>query len=467
MNQTIEQTIINNLITNEDFSRKVIPFLKSEYFSIFYERIVFEEIQKYILKYKTIPTNESIAIEIDNRKSISEEDYQNAMKFLNGIEKTDVDNEWLVDAAEKFCKDKAVYHAVLSGIQIIDGKDKNRTADAIPDILTQALSVSFDSSVGHDYIEDGDNRYEFYHKKEKRIQFDLDYFNRITKGGLPTKSLNIAIAGTGVGKSLFMCHVAASTLMQGKNVLYITMEMAEERIAERIDVNLMDVTMDELHDLPKQMFDTSIEKLRKKTEGKLIIKEYPTASAHSGHFRALLKELSIKKSFKPDIIFIDYLNICASSRMKGMGGSINSYSYIKAIAEELRGLAVEFDVPIVSATQTTRSGFVSSDIGLEDTSESFGLPATADFMFALISNEDLEELGQIIVKQLKNRYNDPNINKRFVVGINRAKMKLYDVEENAQKGIVDNGQKGISEKVEKPMTANKFDKFSNLTDIKI
>jgi replicative DNA helicase len=467
MNQTIEQTIINNLITNEDFSRKVIPFLKSEYFSIFYERIVFEEIQKYILKYKTIPTNESIAIEIDNRKSISEEDYQNAMKFLNGIEKTDVDNEWLVDAAEKFCKDKAVYHAVLSGIQIIDGKDKNRTADAIPDILTQALSVSFDSSVGHDYIEDGDNRYEFYHKKEKRIEFDLDYFNRITKGGLPTKSLNIAIAGTGVGKSLFMCHVAASTLMQGKNVLYITMEMAEERIAERIDVNLMDVTMDELHDLPKQMFDTSIEKLRKKTEGKLIIKEYPTASAHSGHFRALLKELSIKKSFKPDIIFIDYLNICASSRMKGMGGSINSYSYIKAIAEELRGLAVEFDVPIVSATQTTRSGFVSSDIGLEDTSESFGLPATADFMFALISNEDLEELGQIIVKQLKNRYNDPNINKRFVVGINRAKMKLYDVEENAQKGIVDNGQKGIAEKVEKPMTANKFDKFSNLTDIKI
>ena len=467
MNQTIEQTIINNLITNEQFSRKVIPFLKSEYFSIFYERIVFEEIQKYILKYKTIPTNESIAIEIDNRKSISEEDYQNSMKFLNGIEKTDVDNEWLVDAAEKFCKDKAVYHAVLSGIQIIDGKDKNRTADAIPDILTQALSVSFDSSVGHDYIEDGENRYEFYHKKEKRIQFDLDYFNRITKGGLPSKSLNIAIAGTGVGKSLFMCHVAASTLMQGKNVLYITMEMAEERIAERIDVNLMDITMDELHDLPKQMFDTSIEKLRKKTEGKLIIKEYPTASAHSGHFRALLKELSIKKNFKPDIIFIDYLNICASSRMKGMGGSINSYSYIKAIAEELRGLAVEFDLPIVSATQTTRTGFVSSDIGLEDTSESFGLPATADFMFALISNEDLEELGQIIVKQLKNRYNDPNTNKRFVVGINRAKMKLYDVEENAQSGIVDNGQKGIAEKVEKPMTTNKFDKFSNLTDIKI
>ena len=467
MNQTIEQTIINNLITNEQFSRKVIPFLKSEYFSIFYERIVFEEIQKYILKYKTIPTNESIAIEIDNRKSISEEDYQNSMKFLNGIEKTDVDNEWLVDAAEKFCKDKAVYHAVLSGIQIIDGKDKNRTADAIPDILTQALSVSFDSSVGHDYIEDGENRYEFYHKKEKRIQFDLDYFNRITKGGLPSKSLNIAIAGTGVGKSLFMCHVAASTLMQGKNVLYITMEMAEERIAERIDVNLMDITMDELHDLPKQMFDTSIEKLRKKTEGKLIIKEYPTASAHSGHFRALLKELSIKKNFKPDIIFIDYLNICASSRMKGMGGSINSYSYIKAIAEELRGLAVEFDLPIVSATQTTRTGFVSSDIGLEDTSESFGLPATADFMFALISNEDLEELGQIIVKQLKNRYNDPNTNKRFVVGINRAKMKLYDVEENAQSGIVDNGQKGITEKVEKPMTTNKFDKFSNLTDIKI
>jgi len=467
MNQTIEQTIINNLITNEQFSRKVIPFLKSEYFSIFYERIVFEEIQKYILKYKTIPTNESIAIEIDNRKSISEEDYQNAIKFLNDIEKTDIDNEWLVDTAEKFCKDKAVYHAVLSGIQIIDGKDKNRTADAIPDILTQALSVSFDSSVGHDYIEDGENRYDFYHKKEKRIQFDLDYFNRITKGGLPSKSLNIAIAGTGVGKSLFMCHVAASTLMQGKNVLYITMEMAEERIAERIDVNLMDITMDELHDLPKQMFDTSIEKLRKKTEGKLIIKEYPTASAHSGHFRALLKELSIKKNFKPDIIFIDYLNICASSRMKGMGGSINSYSYIKAIAEELRGLAVEFDLPIVSATQTTRTGFVSSDIGLEDTSESFGLPATADFMFALISNEDLEELGQIIVKQLKNRYNDPNTNKRFVVGINRAKMKLYDVEENAQSGIVDNGQKGIAEKVEKPMTTNKFDKFSNLTDIKI
>jgi len=347
--------------------------------------------------------------------------------------------EWLVDTTEKFCKDKAIYNAIVEGISIIDGKDKNRGADAIPSILTDALAVSFDNAVGHDYFDDADKRFDFYHRVEERVPFDLEFFNTITKGGLPNKTLNIALAGTGVGKSLFMCHMAASCISQGKNVLYITLEMAEERIAERIDANLMNVSMEDLHDLPKNMFEDKITKLMKKTEGKLIIKEYPTASAHSAHFRGLIKELAIKKSFKPDIIFIDYLNICASSRLKG-AANVNSYTYIKSIAEELRGLAVESDVPIMSATQTTRSGFTSSDLGLEDTSESFGLPATADFMFALISNEEMEALNQIAVKQLKNRYNDPTVNKRFILGIDRSKMRLYDVENKEQQDLVDSGQ---------------------------
>lgn len=468
MNQTIERTIISNLITNEQFSRKAIPFLKPEYFSTVYERLIFEEIQKYVAKYKSIPTSESIAIEIDNRKNISDEDYRNSVKFLGEISKTDVDSGWLLDSTEKFCKDKAIYHAVLSGIQIIDGKDKNRTPDAIPDILSNALSVSFDSSIGHDYIEDGNNRFEFYHKKEKRIEFDLEYLNRITNGGLPGKTLNIVMAGTGAGKSLFMCHHASSVLMQGKNVLYITMEMAEERIAERIDANLMNVTLDDLKNLPKSMFDTKINKIKNKTQGKLIIKEYPTAGAHSGHFRALIKELQIKKNFNPDIIFIDYINICASARMKGMGGSINSYSFVKAIAEELRGLAVEFDLPIVSATQTTRSGYVSTDVGLEDTSESFGLPATADMMLALIATEDLTKLNQVLVKQLKNRYSDVNTDRRFILGIDRSKMKLYDVEDNAQQGLVNTNPSSVSNEFSSQSMINKDkSKFEALNDFKI
>jgi archaellum biogenesis ATPase FlaH len=365
-----------------------------------------------------------------------------------------------VDTTEKFCKDKAIYNAVVEGISIIDGKDKKRSPDAIPSILTDALAVSFDNAVGHDYFDDSDKRFEFYHKIEERIPFDLDFFNKITKGGLPQKTLNIALAGTGVGKSLFMCHMAANCLSQGKNVLYITLEMAEERIAERIDANLMNVSMEDLHDLPKKMFDNKIASLMSKTNGKLIVKEYPTASAHSNHFRGLIKELAIKRTFKPDIIFIDYLNICASSRFKG-ATNVNSYSYIKSVAEELRGLAVECNVPIMSATQTTRGGFTSTDIGLEDTSESFGLPATADFMFALISNEEMEELGQILVKQLKNRYNDPTVNKRFVIGIDRSKMLLYDVEMKEQDDLVDNGQEPVFDKTSfgVKFKENKYDDF--------
>jgi len=372
--------------------------------------------------------------------TLTHEEHKKVVELIQSLNSSDVDFDWLVDTTEKFCKDKAIYNAIVDGIKIIDGKDGKRTPDAIPEILTEALGVSFDSSVGHDYLGDSDNRFDYYHRVEEKIPFDLDFFNRITKGGLPPKTLNIALAGTGVGKSLFMCHVAANCLSQGKNVLYITLEMAEERIAERIDANLMNISMEDLHDLPKKMFQDKITKITKKTSGKLIVKEYPTASAHSSHFRGLIKELAIKKSFKPDIVFIDYLNICASSRFRG-SQNVNSYMYIKAIAEELRGLAVETNVPFMSATQTTRTGFVSSDVGLEDTSESFGLPATADFMFALISNEELDGLNQILVKQLKNRYNDPTANKRFVVGIDRAKMRLYDVENNAQKELVNNGQK--------------------------
>jgi len=437
--QTIERTTLSNLVYNEPYARKVLPFIKPEYFSDRHERVVFEEINLFMEKYGNQPTKEALSIELDNRKDLNEDEFKSVQQIVETLSNAQVDMQWLVDTTEKFCKDKAVYNAILNGIQIIEGKDKQHTAEAIPSILSEALAVAFDQNVGHDYVENGEERYEFYHKKEEKLEFDLDYFNKITKGGLPQKTLNIALAGTGVGKSLFMCHMAASTLMQGKNVLYITMEMAEERIAERIDANLMNITMDDLHELPKKMFTDRLSKIQTKTNGKLIIKEYPTASAHTGHFRSLLKELALKKSFRPDIIFIDYLNICASSRFKG-NANVGSYFYIKAIAEELRGLAVENNVPIMSATQTTRGGYANSDIGLEDTSESFGLPATADLMFALISTEDLESLNQIMVKQLKNRYNDPGLNKRFVVGIDRARMKLYDCEQEAQDDIIDSGQ---------------------------
>jgi len=439
LNQTIERTALSNLVSNEDYCRKVLPFIKPDYFSVKEERIVFEEITNFVDKYRKMPTKTSLEIEVETRKDLTETEHQKIVEIIKTLDATDVDMEWLVDTTEKFCKDKAIYNAIVDGIGIIDGKDKNRGADAIPSLLTDALAVSFDNAVGHDYFNDSEKRFDFYHKVEERIPFDLEFFNKITKGGLPQKTLNIALAGTGVGKSLFMCHMAANCLSQGKNVLYITLEMAEERIAERIDANLMNVSMEDLHDLPKTMFESKIKKIQKKTNGTLIVKEYPTASAHSAHFRGLIKELSIKKSFKPDMIFIDYLNICASSRLKG-ASNVNSYTYIKSIAEELRGLAVETNVPIMSATQTTRGGFTSTDIGLEDTSESFGLPATADFMFALISNEELDALNQIVVKQLKNRYNDPTVNKRFVVGIDRSKMRLYDVENKEQEDLVDSGQ---------------------------
>ena len=457
--QTIERTALTQLVTNEEYTRKVLPFLKGDYFSDKTERTIFEEIEKFVDKYNKVPTQTTLEIEVQGRKDLNESDYKKVVEVIKTLKPIDVDYNWLVDTTEQFCKDKAVYNAIVEGISIIDGKDKKRDADAIPSILTDALAVGFDNRVGHDYLEDTGERFEYYHKVEEKIPFDLELFNKVTKGGLPPKTLNIALAGTGVGKSLFMCHVAANCLSQGKNVLYITLEMAEERIAERIDANLMNISIDDLHELPKQMFDDKIAKIIKKTSGKLIVKEYPTASAHTAHFRGLIKELAIKKTFKPDIIFVDYLNICASSRMKGLGGAINSYSYIKSVAEELRGLAVETNVPIMSATQTTRSGFTSTDIGLEDTSESFGLPATADFMFALISNEELEELNQIAVKQLKNRYNDPTIAKRFVLGIDRAKMKLFDVSSTEQ-DLVDSGQEdNFTESVFDKTDAGKYDDF--------
>ena len=438
-NQTIERTALSNLVSNEEYCRKVLPFIKADYFAVKEERVVFEEITSFVDKYRKMPTKISLEIEVESRQDLTETEHNKIVEIIKTLDSTDVDMDWLVDTTEKFCKDKAIYNAIVDGISIIDGKDKNRGADAIPSLLTDALAVSFDNAVGHDYFDDSASRFDFYHKIEERIPFDLEFFNKITKGGLPQKTLNIALAGTGVGKSLFMCHMAANCLSQGKNVLYITLEMAEERITERIDANLLNVSMEDLHDLPKTMFEDKIKKIQKKTNGQLIIKEYPTASAHSAHFRGLIKELSIKKSFKPDMIFIDYLNICASSRLKG-ASQVNSYTYIKSIAEELRGLAVETNVPIMSATQTTRSGFGSTDIGLEDTSESFGLPATADFMFALISNEELDALNQIVVKQLKNRYNDPTMNKRFVLGIDRSKMRLYDVDNKEQEDLVDSGQ---------------------------
>ena len=432
MPTNLEQTILRNLLTDEGYMRKVLPFIKPDYFEGIY-RILFREAGKFVAKYNKLPNAESFKIELDQSDKLSDEQYNLAMDIVPQLFTGDkVDDKWLVDTTEKWCQDRAIYLAIMESISIIDGKHEKLTKGALPDLLSNALGVGFDLKVGHDYVENAEDRYEFYHTEEDRLPFDLEYFNKNTKGGVPRKTLNIALAGTGVGKSLFMCHVASSALVQGYNVLYITMEMAEERIAERIDANLLDVPIDQLDKLPKNTFSLKVQEIARKTQGKLIIKEYPTGSAHSGHFRALLNELKLKRQFEPDLIFIDYLNICASSRMKGMGGAINSYSYIKAIAEELRGLAVEFDIPIFSATQTTRSGFSNSDIGLEDTSESFGLPATADLMFALITTEELERQGQFAVKQLKNRYNDPTLHKRFVVGVDRSKMRLYDVEETQQ-----------------------------------
>ena len=437
--ERIETTILRNLIYDEEFSRKVIPFIQLDYFEQRIERVIFEEISKFIVKYGSSITTEALAIQLEDRDDLNETEIKESRDAVSLFTDDKVDNQWLVDTTEKWCRDRAIYLALMESISLADGKDDKKGRDAIPSILSDALAVSFDNHIGHDYLEDYEDRYESYHRKEERIEFDLDLFNKITKGGIPNKTLNIALAGTGVGKSLFMCHVASSVLLQGKNVLYITLEMAEEKIAERIDANLLNVNIQNITDLPKPMFEKKVHKLKKKTQGELIIKEYPTASAHSGHFKALLNELSLKKSFKPDIIFIDYLNICASSRYRA-NSNVNSYSYIKAIAEELRGLAVEANLPIVSATQTTRSGYGSSDVDLTDTSESFGLPATADLMFALISTEELEGLNQIMVKQLKNRYNDPTIYKRFVIGIDRAKMRLYDCEQKAQEDIIDNGQ---------------------------
>jgi len=454
----IEFLVLKNLVHNEEYLRKVLPFLKEEYFEDTKYKVIFDEISSFVTEYNEVPTKEILSIEVEKRKDINEDSFKQISQVISYLEDDVVEFEWLVDTTEKWCRDRAIYLALIESIGIADGGDTKKAPDAIPSILSDALAVSFDNHVGHDYLEDYELRYESYHKKEDRIEFDLDYFNKITKGGLPNKTLNIALAGTGVGKSLFMCHVASSVLLQGRNVLYITMEMAEERIAERIDANLLNVNIQEIIDLPKQMFETKVTNLSQKTQGQLIIKEYPTASAHSGHFKSLLNELALKKSFRPDIIFIDYLNICASSRYRG-NSTVNSYSYIKSIAEELRGLAVEANVPIVSATQTTRSGFGSSDVDLTDTSESFGLPATADLMFALISTEDLESLGQIMVKQLKNRYNDPTIHKRFVVGIDRAKMRLYDCEQSAQDDLLDNKQEEEYSYEEQSKPKKSFDGF--------
>jgi replicative DNA helicase len=452
----VEFLILRNLLHNEEYVRKVIPFIKSDYFDNRSQKIVYEEILKFVEQYNKPVTKEILCIETEKRQDITDGDYKEITQLISSLEEAPTEFDWLVSTTEKWCRDRAIYLALMESIQIADGQDEKKNRDAIPTILSDALAVSFDTHVGHDYLQDYEARYESYHKKEDKTEFDLEYFNKITKGGIPNKTLNIALAGTGVGKSLFMCHVAASALLNGKNVLYITLEMAEEKIAERIDANLLNVPIQEISDLPKMMYESKVTKLSEKTQGTLIIKEYPTASAHAGHFRGLLNELAIKKSFRPDIIFIDYLNICASSRYRG-NLSVNSYSYIKAIAEELRGLAVEANVPIVSATQTTRSGYGSSDVELTDTSESFGLPATADFMFALISTDELEELGQIMVKQLKNRYNDPTVYKRFIVGIDRAKMRLYDCEQTAQTDMVDSGQEEEYTYEDKPKKS--FDGF--------
>ena len=434
----IETKILSHLVYDEKYLRKVLPFIKDIYFEVLTEKIIFQEIQQYMNNYDGLPSANILQIEVEKRKDISEEIFKEAVDLIQSFREEKVDQEWLLDTTEKWCKERAIYLALMESVKLADGRDKTKNREAIPSILSEALGVSFDDHIGHDYLQDAEERFEFYHKKEDKIPFDLDLFNKITKGGLPNKTLNVALAGTGVGKSLFMCHCASSCLSQGKNVLYITLEMAEEKIAERIDANLLGVNIKELTDLPKSLFETKIGKVAKKTQGTLIIKEYPTASAHAGHFKSLLSELSIKKGFAPDIIFVDYLNICSSSRYKGT--IVNSYTFVKAIAEELRGLAVEANLPIVSATQTTRSGYGSSDIDLTDTSESFGLPATADIMFALISTEELEDMNQIMIKQLKNRYNDPTINKRFVIGIDRSKMRLYNVEVSAQGNIIDSGK---------------------------
>ena len=435
----VEFLILKNLLHNEEYVRKVIPFIKADYFEDLTQKIVFEEILSFVEQYNKPATKEILCIEAEKRSDINDSSFKDVTNLISSLDDEPSEYEWLVTTTEKWCRDRAIYLALMESIQLADGKDDTKGRDAIPTILSDALAVSFDSHVGHDYLLDYEERYESYHRKEDKLPFDLEFFDKITKGGIPNKTLNIALAGTGVGKSLFMCHFASSALLQGKNVLYITLEMAEEKIAERIDANLLNVNIQDITDLPKIMYEDKVTGVSKKTQGSLIIKEYPTAAAHSGHFKGLLNELALKKSFRPDIIFIDYLNICASSRYR-TNNNVNSYSYIKAIAEELRGLAVEANLPIVSATQTTRSGFASSDVDLTDTSESFGLPATADLMFALISTEELEALNQIMVKQLKNRYNDPTINKRFVIGIDRAKMRLYDCEQKAQNDIVDSGQ---------------------------
>ena len=455
---TIEQTILKNLIQNDEFIRKTLPFIKEEFFQERQEQFIFREIKEYFMKYSASPTSEALLITIDEKDNIDSQlmgDISNLLKIVgDDTEKTPYD--WLLDTSEEWCKDRAIYNGVMDSIEII--RDESRSKGDIPEILKDALSTSFDSNIGHDFLEDYESRFDFYHTEEEKIPFDLEMMNKITKGGLPNKSLNICMAGTGVGKSLFMCHMASSCLLQGKNVLYVTMEMAEEKIAERIDANLLDISLNDLQDLPKEMYDRKIKRVRDKTKGKLIIKEYPTASAHVGHLRHLLQELNLKKDFVPDMMFIDYLNICASSRVRP-GGQVNTYSYVKSIAEEMRGLAVEFDVPIMSATQTNRTGFVSTDIGLEDTSESFGLPATADFMFAVISTEELQELDQIMIKQLKNRYNDPTYNRRFVLGVDRAKMRLYDCEQSAQDELIDTGPVMDNSETGARMQSEKMDNF--------
>ena len=459
----IETTILSNLVFNEEYGRKVIPFLKDEYFSDQKDRTIFKLITEYVNKYNAFPSKEALAIDLSNKDAISEDTFKQSKELISGLEydpETQID--WLLDQTEKFCQDKAIYNAIMASIGILDDSSGKTTKGAIPQILSDALAVSFDTHIGHDFLEDADSRYDFYRRKEERIPFDIDFFNKITQGGLPKKTLNIALAGTGVGKSLFMCHCASANLSKGYNVLYITLEMAEERIAERIDANLLDVSLDDLKLLPKEAYDKKIARVKGKTSGKLIVKEYPTACAGSANFRHLLNELKIKKNFVPAIIYIDYLNICMSSRIKH-GANVNSYTLIKAIAEELRGLAVEFDVPIVSATQTTRSGYSNSDVGLEDTSESFGLPATADFMFALIKqSEAMADLNQIVVKQLKNRYGDPNINSKFIIGVDRGKMRLYDVEQSAQEDLLDgpvmDNTKFGNEDNERSKPKSKFDR---------
>jgi replicative DNA helicase len=439
MANKIEKTILSNLIHNEEYCRKVVPFIKSEYFIEKIERVVSEEIVQFFNLYNKQPTLDILAIQISKRTDVHKNQYKEVEDYLNSLDFITERNEWLLENTEKFCKQRAVYNAIIDSFEIIEGKNKVKTEDAIPSMLSDALAVSFNTSVGHDYLDDFESRYNFYHRVEEKIAFDIELLNKITKGGLSRKTLNVVLAGTGVGKSLFMCHCAAAALMNQHNVLYITMEMAEERIAERIDANLLDLSMNELSNVTKEIYDSRISRLIKKTRGKLIVKEYPTSSAHAGHFKALIEELKIKRDFVPDLVIIDYLNICSSARIK-YGAGVNSYTYVKSIAEELRGLGVEYNVPVLSATQTTRSGYDNTDVDLTDTSESFGLPATVDLMFALISTEELENLNQIMVKQLKNRYNDPSYYKRFVIGVDRARMKLYDVEDSAQKNIADSGQ---------------------------